>query len=89
MTLEAGKKEAFNNETKASKNFYEVIITEDSSTFKDGVQIQMEIGRINKDGSREILSKPTVHTKVGEKVQITSAPANKEQIMLEMTATKK
>lgn len=61
-----------------------MIATEDSSHVKNGIKVQMEIGRINAEGQRIVTARPTMITTSGETVTVTSGKSD-DKIHIEIT----
>jgi len=90
LTIQEGKKGTVEYKTGSKKRFLEVVPTEGEMNGHKGILMKFEIGKILKDGSRKILSKPTLLAMEGEKSSIEVGDVGeKELVSLKVVATRK
>lgn len=77
------------SETEGQKSFLEVVASEGELSGSKGILLKMKVGQINKDGSRTLISTPTVLAKDGEETSvIVGEDKNKEKIKIKVRATR-
>lgn len=77
------------SETEDQKTFFEIVANEEELSGTKGILLKMKVGQINKDGSRTLISTPTVLAKDGEETSvIVGEDKNKEKITIKVRATR-
>mgnify|MGYP006921650235 CR=1 FL=1 len=90
LIVEAGKIGTIIQENDNEKNYFEVIANEGEIQGNKGILMKFKVGHIQKDGSKKIVSHPTILTKAGEEATITvGKEAKKQEMTLKVIATRK
>ena len=90
IVVEEGKMGTITQETNGQKSYFEVVATESEIQGNKGILLKFKVGYIKKDGTRTIVSKPTILTKAGEEASISVGNENgKEELHLKVVANRK
>lgn len=89
IIVAAGQKGSVTQENDGQKNFIDVVAKEDkASNGKQAIFMDFVIGKIEKDGTKKILSTPKIIALPNEEAQITVGSSKPEVVFLKVTATK-
>ena len=90
LVVRSGETGSITEESAARKTFIEVTATEGSVQKRKGIMMNFVVGLVAKDGTRTVLSRPSILANENEKAEITVA--NKESgetVALSVIATRK
>lgn len=89
MTVREGEKGTITQESNGQKRFVEVVAREEkTSAGKQAVHMTFAVGKIEKDGTRSVLSRPQVLSLMNEKAQIAVGEKGKPTFSLTVVANK-
>ncbi|MBK7890552.1 MAG: hypothetical protein IPJ84_06825 [Bdellovibrionales bacterium] len=90
LVVRSGETGSITEESAARKTFIEVTATEGSVQKRKGIMMNFVVGLIAKDGTRTVLSRPSILANENEKAEITVADKeNGESVALSVIATRK
>lgn len=88
LTIEEGKTGTIVSETNVEKSYFEVVATEGEFDGNKGILMKFVVGSILKDGSRKVISQPTILAKAGEEASIEIGNNKKEKMTLKVIASR-
>lgn len=90
MIVKEGEKGTITQESNGQKTFIEVVAREDKTpTGKQAIHMTFVVGKISKDGTRTLVSRPRISVVPNEKAQITVGEEGKPEVLsLSVIATK-
>lgn len=90
LIVRNGATGSITEESATQKTFIEVTATEGSVQKRQGIMMNFVVGRIAKDGTRTVLSRPSILANENEKAEITVADKQSGETMaLSVIATRK
>ncbi len=90
LVVRSGETGSITEESAARKTFIEVTATEGSVQKRKGIMMNFVVGLIAKDGTRTVLSRPSILANENEKAEITVAGKESGETMaLSVIATRK
>jgi len=90
LTIREGETGTITSETAETKSSFEVVATEGEVKGAKGILMKFKVSHLNKDGSKEIISKPTILSKNGEEATVAIGEQGKKaEMVLKVVATRK
>lgn len=89
VTVEEGKLASAEVNSEKGQTFFDVIATEHKYKGKRAIHLEFNVGYLQRDGSRKIISRPKTVTLSGQEASITVGQEDNPEMQLKVTAIRR